>query len=375
MTVPRGTRWPIQPHTKAKHEILRRYLQAWLPMLAKYHGRIVVIDGFAGPGRYEGGEEGSPLIALKTLINHDYFKSPQAGREAVFLFIEQEKARADALQAEVDALEKSGAVPPWVKIGVKHGEFASYLTELLDAVQTGGGQLAPTFAFVDPFGFKGVPIAVIARILRNPRCECFITFMYESINRFIGHSDPAIQAHFDELFGTRDWRRLAEIRDANERREAIIDLYRRQLMSIGGITSVRTFEMINEGNRTEYFLYFATGSLQGLSKMKEAMWHADPLTGQAFSDLTDIRQQVLLEAAPDLATLRDALRNRFHGAGEVAVTEIERFVLLETPYSEKIHLKTRTLAPMERDGLITARHPTRKRRRCTYPEGTLLTFP
>jgi three-Cys-motif partner protein len=45
--------WPLDPHTHAKHVILRSYLGAWFPILNKYNGRIVYIDGFAGPGEYE----------------------------------------------------------------------------------------------------------------------------------------------------------------------------------------------------------------------------------------------------------------------------------------------------------------------------------
>ena len=62
---PKDTIWPIEPHTCAKHQILRKYLDAWLPILGTYNKRIVYIDGFAGPGEYKGGEPGSPIIALE----------------------------------------------------------------------------------------------------------------------------------------------------------------------------------------------------------------------------------------------------------------------------------------------------------------------
>lgn len=343
-------------------------------MMAKYNGRIVLIDGFAGPGRYTGGEEGSPIIALRALLEHAYFQKHLAGREVVFIFIEEDAARADALRVELGRLTESKPVPAWVKVGVRPGTFAGHLTEILDTIQARGTQLAPTFMFVDPFGFAGVPMDVVARVMRNPRCECLISFMYESVNRFIGHPEPAIHARFDELFGTAEWRGLGDLKDPSQRREAIVNLYRRQLMEVGGLAYVRTFEMINEGNRTEYFLYFGTNSAHGFSKMKEAMWRADPIQGQAFSDLTDTRQEVLLEPSADVTPLRNLLGRRFRGSGEISIGEVERFVLMDTPYSERIHLKERTLALMEKGGLITARHPTRKRRRHTYPDGTLVTF-
>ena len=133
--------------------------------------------------------------------------------------------------------------------------------------------------------------------------------------------------------------------------------------------------MINEGNRTEYFLYFGTKNPKGFSKMKESMWRADPVAGRVFSDLTDARQEVLLEAEADLTRLGNLLQHRFRGRGAVAIEEVEEFVLKETPYSESIHLKRRTLAPMEEEKLIAVQaKPGRKRRRGTYPPGTRLTF-
>lgn len=73
--MPDETIWPLDQHTRAKHELLRRYLGAWFPILtyAGYHGRVMFLDGFAGPGIYSNGEPGSPIIALNTLVNHRVF--------------------------------------------------------------------------------------------------------------------------------------------------------------------------------------------------------------------------------------------------------------------------------------------------------------
>jgi len=66
----------------AKHAILRRYLDAWFPILTQQasslarkfknasNREVLFIDGFAGPGEYANGEEGSPVIALKAALDH-----------------------------------------------------------------------------------------------------------------------------------------------------------------------------------------------------------------------------------------------------------------------------------------------------------------
>jgi three-Cys-motif partner protein len=64
------TIWKIDSHTQAKHIILKKYLDAWLPIMTRWNGRVLYIDGFAGPGKYQGDEDGSPIIALKSAINH-----------------------------------------------------------------------------------------------------------------------------------------------------------------------------------------------------------------------------------------------------------------------------------------------------------------
>jgi hypothetical protein len=38
-----------EPHTIAKHVILRKYLAGWMPTLSSWNKRLIFIDGFAGP--------------------------------------------------------------------------------------------------------------------------------------------------------------------------------------------------------------------------------------------------------------------------------------------------------------------------------------
>ena len=71
---PKTTTWELDDHTRGKHEVLRNYMQAWLPVMAKWNGRILFIDAFAGPGEYSGHEPGSPVIALNSLVKHKQVK-------------------------------------------------------------------------------------------------------------------------------------------------------------------------------------------------------------------------------------------------------------------------------------------------------------
>lgn len=55
-----------------KHGLLRTYLGAWYPIIAKYNRRVVYY-AFTGPGEFKSGDLGSPIIALQTLIEHNAF--------------------------------------------------------------------------------------------------------------------------------------------------------------------------------------------------------------------------------------------------------------------------------------------------------------
>jgi three-Cys-motif partner protein len=202
VAVPKDTVWPIEPHTSAKHQILRKYLDAWLPILGKYNNRIVYIDGFAGPGEYADGEPGSPIIALQAASAH----RAKFGGELVFWFIEERQDRVEHLKNRIATLQ----LPPNCTVRPEEGTFAEKLTALLNALDAGGGKIAPTFALIDPFGFAGIPYMLVKRLLEKNRCEVLVTFMVDSINRWLTHPDDAIRAHITETFGTdeavRMWR-------------------------------------------------------------------------------------------------------------------------------------------------------------------------
>lgn len=206
-------------HTRAKHEILENYLKAWFPILATTSGRIIYLDGFAGPGIYEGGEEGSPLIALRTAIEH--ILKPRFKAEIRFVFIERDPGRVSVLRTVLD--ERFRELPSNISYEILDREFAPTLSSVLDNIENMGAKLAPTFAFLDPFGFSGLPMDIIGRMLNYDRCEVLITFMSGFVNRF---TDELREPALDELFATDEWREIRELEDSEARRRFLIDLYK-----------------------------------------------------------------------------------------------------------------------------------------------------
>jgi len=360
-----GTVWELDPHTRQKHAILLRYLSAWLPIITRWNGRVLYIDGFAGPGRYKGGEDGSPLIALKAARDHRV----KMTAEIVFSFVEKNKQRHEHLRRVVKEIVPT--LPENFKLDCIHGSFSEEMTILMNQLEEQKARLAPSLVFVDPFGFAQTPFRTIKRIMQNPSCDVLINFMYEEINRFLAHPDH--EANYDALFGTRLWREVLPITDPNQRRRTIHDIYRDQLIQSAGIRYVRSFEMLNMRNRTDYFLFFGSNKLIGLEKMKEAMWKIDPNGTYQFSDYTDAkRMSNLFPDEPDYDLLKVMILDEFRGK-EISMKELGDFVLVHTPFL-RTHFKTSILKPMEKSGELKVTRAKSKRRKGTFPDETKVRF-
>lgn len=366
---PKQPVWRLEPHTQAKHELLRKYLAAWFPILTSqgYNRRVLYIDGFCGPGIYLGGEPGSPIIALKTLLEHSFF-SRLSRIEFVFYFVDNDPRRCSSLEAEVERLWKAvGGQPDNIKLKIINAEFVDVANSVLGYLREGGRSLAPTFAFIDPFGFKGVPLQLIGELLSFPRCEVFFNFMYDSLNRWIDHPDEKITAHLQDLFGTPNFREAAKL-TGEDRKLYLHDLYGKQL-SASGFDYVQKFEMIDERNRTVYSLYYGTKHLAGLKVMKQAMWKVDPIAGLRFSDRLAGQQVLFGREFDDRRPLSTALQVQFAGLEEVSVEQVEEYVLTGTPYSAS-HYKP-VLKALQ---LIGDLEPVNQKRPGQFPPGTTMSF-
>jgi len=311
--------------------MLARYLNGWYPSLSKWNGRIVYLDGFAGRGRYNDGSEGSPLVALRTLLDHRYF--PQMShREFIFYFVEANMENAASLQQEIDAFKASR--PPWptnIRDHVVNDEFDSTANAILALLREQKRNLAPTFAFVDPFGYSGLPMGLLADLLAYPRTELFANFMVGHVQRFIRRDGQ--ENAMRSLFGADVHQVLDGYNGQDDRVQYLRGVYKKQLHELVGFDYVQSFGMINSTGNMGYYLFHGTRHPLGVKLMKEAMWNIDPGGGYVFSDrLAD--QDVLFEREPDLTPLQRNLLRRYAGQQGVAVKAIEDHTLLQTPFRE-----------------------------------------
>ncbi len=354
--MPEPIRWDMQPHTQAKHRVLRTYLDGWIPIMGhqalRVRGRtgeeprLLVVDGFAGPGRYIGGEQGSPLIMLESLTAHAAL--PQLGDVKFhFLFIEQDGRRVEALGEELAGLE----LPPNVQVHLEHGHFEDRFGELVDNITGRGRALIPTFAFIDPFGYSDTPMSLAGRFLDFPRSEAVFFLPLSHLARFVSRDGQ--DAAFTALFDSERWREAIPLH-GDARRAFLLGLFEERLLSQDRVNHVTNFQLRTlDGN--DYRLVYATGHPKGLEVMKRAMWDVDPVNGTSYAARTDTGQEVFftpdVDTAPLLAELRAAFGTRWFTPAQAAD------VTNRTPFIAGSHLKRRTLAPAEREGVLEVDRP------------------
>ena len=322
--------------------------------------QLVYIDGFAGPGRYSQGEPGSPIIAIDAALE----QQARINANITFLFVEKDPDRASMLQSIVDDID----TPPSFRPIVLEGWTFSEAIERVYARLSQFHPSLPTFALIDPFGWSGVPFDAVSSILRNPSCEVLVTFMYEEINRFIGHPDQ--EENFDSFFGTGEWRHIVSIANSRERNRQLHDLYMTQLRDSANAKYVRSFEMRNDRDVTDYYLFYATNNILGLKKMKEAMWKVDSSGDFKFSDATDPRQSVFLIDEPQLENLQDQIVEQFADK-ERSIHQIEEFVVTETAFRETHYKKLLKSMEYANPPGFELVNPPRGRKRGTYGNPSL----
>lgn len=362
---PNTTIWPLDPHTLAKHRILRGYLDAWFPIVGQSFPRIVYYDGFAGPGRYSAGERGSPLIALEAAREN----SRWLRGEVSFVFVEEDHARAERLRGEIAAL---GALPPNFHHEVIERAFAPALRGTLDQLDRARNQVVPVFALIDPFGVSGLPFELIARLLTRQSCEVLITFMTEPIKRFVEVEEVA--SKLPELFGVPN--AAAQIAASPDRVARARELYRSQLGTVARF--VRFFVMRNDKDVPIYDLFFASNNPLGFGKMKEAMWGIDDSGDYTFSDGIGPGQRNLFRG--DIGRcLAIPLLQRF-ATSEVTAGQVLDWIRYESDYLERhgreaLKLLETTGVDGRKISVDLVKRDGKKRRRGTFPADTVIRFP
>ncbi len=216
-----------------KHGLLGRYMRTFCSKTGSTSTghRVIYLDGYAGQGVYDDGQDGSPALVARTA------GTLASIRDVFGVYVEKRPATAGRLSKFLS------------QTGHGHVVLCGALEETLPKAMSYVHSGDPLFAFFDPFG---LPIAMdaIAGIMEHaqmgdgrrsgPPTEILVTLSYPGIRRNAGHltatsrnprykAARAAKLESLDLVLDGDWWRKIWLSGGDERVELIADGYRTRL--------------------------------------------------------------------------------------------------------------------------------------------------
>lgn len=250
--------------TRIKHIILQKYLERFAHIVGSFCDTLTYVDCFSGPWNVnsEEFEDSSFHIALAQLRTAQHTLALRGIKIKIrCFFLEENPAAYAKLKGYADSIKDAEVV-------AHNGRLEDLIPKILAFVQEGGRNAFPFF-FIDPTGWTGFSMKTIKPLLSLKRGEVLINFMMNYINRFIEADNT--QESFHELFGTSDFREKIQGLEGQERQDAIVLEYSRNVKMVGGFEYVRSAIILHpEKDRSHFNLIYATRSAKGVEAFKDA---------------------------------------------------------------------------------------------------------
>lgn len=254
--------------TKAKHFILKSYLQA-LAFKVLTFSDITYVDGFSGPWETKTTDfsDSSFMIAISVLRD--------AQRRILERIGVQRKIRCFFSESDLEAFAQlHQAAVPFHKPH-EGFEIRAFSGKFEDAVSEIQSFIAASFPliFIDPTGWTGYPFDKIKPLFRQAKCEVLINFMYGFINRFAYSNDADIVASMASILGGPDW--PSRLDPGLPRGLAVERLFRETLKSAGQFDFVVSTKIDKAtADRPHFFIAYGTKSADGLKTFRQTEYDA-----------------------------------------------------------------------------------------------------
>jgi len=288
---------------QTKHDLIQNYLNGWLPKLGYWSGRVIYFDTHAGRGKHAGGQLGSPLVALRTLLEHRFRDELLKRSEVVFFYIERDQSNLDLLRKELQSL---GELPKRIIIKTFATDCFDALSTLVSSFEQQHMRLAPAFFFIDPYGFK-VPGQILRALMKFQRVELLVNVIWRELDMAISQGEKQGMAEtLNLVFDGSEWRDRIVSPQFDERADQAVDLLREKF----GARWATFIRMLGENQATRYFLLHLTNHDDGRDLMKDCIWKVCPEGGFYVRKSDNRSQQFLITPEPDLTPLRDWVLSR-----------------------------------------------------------------
>lgn len=293
-----------------KHAIIEKYLERFTIKIGHQWDQIIYLDAFAGPWENiaEDLSDTSFCIALKQLksgvkVAHERFNR----HVSVKAILIEKNRKAFAKLSSFGNRETTDGF----EVTCFNGTFEEQISEIDAALNNTAGARSFLFALIDPKGWTGLSMDIIAPLLSKRSTEVLVNVMTSFIQRFA--NVESCHDSYDRFFGREGVREIISATAPEDRADAVVREYCRSLRSICGFEHVSSAVVLQPDRRgIKYFMVFGTNSPVGIKVFKEAEAHAASLQDQIKADKEFGDQMQLLavtEALPVSQSLREKYRN------------------------------------------------------------------
>lgn len=253
--------------TLVKHVILQQYLERFAIIVGTHKDTLTYVDCFSGPWNVQSEDfkDSSFSIALEQLRKARRVHQDRTGRTLRLrcYFLESNRSAFTKLRQFTEKITD-------VEIEPQHKKLEHAIPFIQEFVRKGGSQSFP-FIFIDPTGWTGFEMDTIAPLLKFEPGEVLINFMTGHIRRFIDYPEEVNQQSFVRLFGSEEFREKVKGLAQQEREDAVVEEYIRNVKTTGNFPYVCSAIVLHpEIDRTAYHLIYATRSLAGVEVFKDA---------------------------------------------------------------------------------------------------------
>lgn len=252
--------------TLVKHFILREYLERFTHIVGTFADSITYVDCFSGPWNVRSNDlkDSSFSIALAELRKARTTLEGRGRRLQIrCMFLEKQPEAYARLEEFARAVQDA-------EIRTRNEDLASSINDILQFAGQGGPSTFPFF-FIDPTGWTGFEMKLIAPLIRPRPGEVLINFMTDYVRRFIDHPQQQTREQFAALFGSEEVRdHLQALSDPQEREDALFTTYADTIRKIGDFAySCAAIVFYPEIDRRFFHLIYATRHRRGVEVFKE----------------------------------------------------------------------------------------------------------
>jgi three-Cys-motif partner protein len=259
-----------------KHCLLENYLPDWGYKIGSAWETLVYVDGFAGPWGVTGHDLadssfGVAVNVLKKLRQGLGDRGRSINIRAVLV-----ERRSSAFQRLKDFADHHST--PGFEVHAVDGSFTAKINEITKLIECSRGKTFK-FVFLDPKGWKDIPMTALAPFLNNRGCEVLINLMARHAVRFLEQNDR--KDSYDAFFGRDEAMDVVRKTPKHRKLSVILQEYCTSLKQLCGFKYVSAAAILEPNEEAiRYFLVFGTNHLRGIEVFKNAEKTASRMQNQ-----------------------------------------------------------------------------------------------